>query len=545
MRRFGLFFAILLTLTALTSPAASAAPPQVAGATVISNSSVKIVFAAAVDAATAGDVSHYVITPSFGAGAALTVRSATVTDSARSVVLATSQQLPGVPYTVRVSGVLGDDGQPMAAPGESGFLGIDLGPNSPSSMHDDFNRPSGLAEADLPIPGPWLSADISTANSLSLDSSPTFEGAGSLHSHVADINPARDNALVRYKIKSGNEYYLSAYVYIPTQTWSADQVVSVLRLDEFEFTTQARLAATFDDASHFSLSVDWRRSQLDVALGNPRTVATGLEFDRWYWLQLHVRNSTSTTTGAVTVWVDGVDRLDLSPVTVANVKMIYAEFGVGHVVTDGPAATVYTDEARLGTDKQPPALETSPPTTTASVAHMWWNGPVRASAQEKDAGVGVKDTHWTLDGADIGTGPTLTLPITGVAEGRHTLGYWSADYLGNAETPHALRIGVDTRRPTTTARKLVTVKRLKTATFRFTVRDALPSSGRATVVIRIRNAKGKVVKVLHAGSRTVNRLQTLAFTCRLKRGTYRYSVGATDLAGNVQSKAGSGKLRVF
>jgi hypothetical protein len=60
----------------------------------------------------------------------------------------------------------------------------------------------------------------------------------------------------------------------------------------------------------------------------------------------------------------------------------------------------------------------------------------------------------------------------------------------------------------------------------------------------IRNRSGKVVKRLHLGARPVNTALTARFTCKLRAGTYRFSVRATDAAGNPQSAAASQRLTV-
>ena len=66
------------------------------------------------------------------------------------------------------------------------------------------------------------------------------------------------------------------------------------------------------------------------------------------------------------------------------------------------------------------------------------------------------------------------------------------------------------------------------------------------MAITVRNGRGKVVKRLQLGSRPVNTALTAAFRCTLRPGTYRFSVRATDAAGNPQANiaaadgAGSG-----
>lgn len=203
----------------------------------------------------------------------------------------------------------------------------------------------------MPIPGPWGSTDINMLNELRITTSPVLEGAGSLRSFVSDTNPEKDNALVRYKIKSGPQYFISGYVRIPTQDWGSSQEVGLLRLNEFLFTTQARVYAAYDGGSNWALRVRWKR-----ALGtwaSARLVLDGLRFDRWYWIQMRVRNTTAGQSGQVTVWVNGQRRFNRLPATVANVPMTYAEAGVMHLVTEGPSALVYLDKLGVATKKLP------------------------------------------------------------------------------------------------------------------------------------------------------------------------------------------------
>jgi hypothetical protein len=64
------------------------------------------------------------------------------------------------------------------------------------------------------------------------------------------------------------------------------------------------------------------------------------------------------------------------------------------------------------------------------------------------------------------------------------------------------------------------------------VSDPRPGSPTATVTIRIHNARGVLVKkVVLAGVR-VDQTLSYGFTCRLPKGRYRFSVAATDAAGN-------------
>jgi len=103
---------------------------------------------------------------------------------------------------------------------------------------------------------------------------------------------------------------------------------------------------------------------------------------------------------------------------------------------------------------------------------------------------------------------------------------------------------IDTHRPTTKAPKACSVRRGRRATLAFKVSDARPNAGWATVTIKIKNAHGRIVKSLSVGKKSVNKALSKRFTCKLAKGTYRYSVYAKDAAGNSQSKVGSNKLAV-
>ena len=84
----------------------------------------------------------------------------------------------------------------------------------------------------------------------------------------------------------------------------------------------------------------------------------------------------------------------------------------------------------------------------------------------------------------------------------------------------------------------------KKATLKYQVNDAAPNLGTATVVIKIKNKAGKVVKTIKPGSKAVNALQKASFTCKLAKGKYKFYVTATDAAGNKASNTAVNKLTV-
>ncbi len=105
-------------------------------------------------------------------------------------------------------------------------------------------------------------------------------------------------------------------------------------------------------------------------------------------------------------------------------------------------------------------------------------------------------------------------------------------------------VNIDTRGPATLAPSAARVKQRRVAVLRYEVRDATPNAGTADVTITIKDRRGRVVKRLQLGSKPVNTALTARFRCALRPGTYRFSVRATDAAGNPQANVASQKLTV-
>ena len=151
-------------------------------------------------------------------------------------------------------------------------------------------------------------------------------------------------------------------------------------------------------------------------------------------------------------------------------------------------------------------------------------------------------TQYKVDGAAAwSTGAAVSLSANGV----HTIEYRSVDAAGNVEATKTCLVGIDTVRPVTSG-QAVTVTRGRKALFRVKVADKVAGDPSQTVVIKIRNAKGKLMMTLSGfGPMKPNVTLSLAWKkCTLARGTYKYFVYATDAAGNKQSKAGGNKLVV-
>jgi len=164
-------------------------------------------------------------------------------------------------------------------------------------------------------------------------------------------------------------------------------------------------------------------------------------------------------------------------------------------------------------------------------------------------GLGVFDEwNYSLDGGQtwasdtwlaLDQGSTIQLPT---GDGPKTVYLEFADSVsGVVIGPIEFTVCVDTEQPVTEALGTAVVNRGKVATLRMVVREHL--SPKATVAVLIFR-HGRVVRTLALGRRTTNKTLVAKFRCNLRRGVYRYSVRARDLAGNRQSKAGSALLVV-
>ena len=185
---------------------------------------------------------------------------------------------------------------------------------------------------------------------------------------------------------------------------------------------------------------------------------------------------------------------------------------------------------KAGKDTQAPATA-----LTGATDGAWYNKNVQVVLDAEDAGAsGVAALVYAVDGgAPVtvpGAAPQAVVTLKFNAESR-SIEYGASDLAGNAEARKTLTAHFDTQAPTTQARNAV-VRKGREATLKFTVDDALPNGGTASVVVKIRRyGRGGVVKTLERVAR-VNELQTVKFRCTLARGEYVFTVAATDTAGN-------------
>ena len=192
-------------------------------------------------------------------------------------------------------------------------------------------------------------------------------------------------------------------------------------------------------------------------------------------------------------------------------------------------------------------IDTAKPVTTATGATDggWYKTgvTVRLAAADGAGESGVEELSYALDGAAPTTAATAADVAVPATAGAHTIVYHATDVAGNAEVEKTFTVNVDTSKPVTSASAASVVKG-RTATLKYKVTETGANAGKATVVIKIKNRAGKVVKTIKAGQVAVNVTVSAKFTCTLAKGVYTYTVYATDVAGNAQAKAGSAKLTV-
>ena len=195
-------------------------------------------------------------------------------------------------------------------------------------------------------------------------------------------------------------------------------------------------------------------------------------------------------------------------------------------------------------------IDANPPLTgaqglLASANPAWENRPlVTLSATDPESRVA--DTYYQIAGA---AQQTYTAPFT-LADGAHTVTYWSVDGVGNVEAAHTAYADIDSKAPTASAKKMTLTaakaKKGKTLKFRLTIADPRPGCGSANVTLTLTSKKGKRLWSLVKPAQPTNKALTVSYKLKktLKTGTYSIVCSSTDLAGNVQAKVTNAKLKI-
>jgi hypothetical protein len=182
--------------------------------------------------------------------------------------------------------------------------------------------------------------------------------------------------------------------------------------------------------------------------------------------------------------------------------------------------------------------DVTPPATAATAQPSGWTlAYVTISLAATDDLSGVKLTEYRIAGGDW---TPYTAPFIVDTPGVTTVSYRSTDKDGNAEAEKSVTAQIDRSGPVARALAVVRARTGRKAVFRFRVNDLTPT---ASVVIRVVKKTSRRAKIV-VGSVATGQPFEFKWKCTVKRGTYRWKVYATDLAGNRQRVIGSEALIV-
>jgi hypothetical protein len=94
-------------------------------------------------------------------------------------------------------------------------------------------------------------------------------------------------------------------------------------------------------------------------------------------------------------------------------------------------------------------IDKTPPLTTDNADGKWHNSSVAVMLTASDAGSGIMETYYTVDGSIPAASSQKSTTISISGEGNHTIGYYSVDNAGNAEQQHETIVSIDNTPPQT------------------------------------------------------------------------------------------------
>jgi photosystem II stability/assembly factor-like uncharacterized protein len=193
------------------------------------------------------------------------------------------------------------------------------------------------------------------------------------------------------------------------------------------------------------------------------------------------------------------------------------------------------------------AGDSAAPSTLNDADLLWHRTPITVTFSANDTGgSGLLRTEYRIDSDPVwheGSSAAFAAPADHSGDGQHTLSYRSYDNAGNVELTQKTEVFIDTRRPRPVAHWSTSVRRGTKATLRYFISDRCPGTSE-TVTIAVRNARGRIAKQVSLRDVAPNKAHRYSFVCRLARGTYRFSVSATDAAGNTETRVATNRLVV-
>jgi cell wall-associated NlpC family hydrolase len=182
--------------------------------------------------------------------------------------------------------------------------------------------------------------------------------------------------------------------------------------------------------------------------------------------------------------------------------------------------------------------DTSAPTSTISgLPSGWVNHPVVWTLSAADDLSGIASSEYSLNGGTWTDGNSLTISVPGTT----TVSYRSTDNAGNTEAAGSAAARIDTSIPTASL-DAATVRSGRMALLRFRINDAAPSCGAADLTIAV-TLNGRTLKTIRLSGVPTGKTLSASFRCTMTPGRYRWSLSATDLAGN-KADLGSAALVV-
>lgn len=122
-----------------------------------------------------------------------------------------------------------------------------------------------------------------------------------------------------------------------------------------------------------------------------------------------------------------------------------------------------------------------------------------------------------------------------LADGKHTLQVRAVDVAGNLEPYHVFHVYIDTRLPKAAAPYPSSGKKGGYFTVKFKISDRHPCSGYCAVLIQFFKDHRRWAYIAPKKWYHSNRLQSVRFKSKLPKGHYRFTVRASDGAGNIST----------
>ena len=170
------------------------------------------------------------------------------------------------------------------------------------------------------------------------------------------------------------------------------------------------------------------------------------------------------------------------------------------------------------------------------------------TAADQAGGSELRELCYHVDGGpyEVSTEKTATATVTAdlvghSLDGEHDIYYDAVGRNSALEGQRMVVIKIDTQVPVCDALKDVKAKRGRKLTLSYGAYDYGFNKGSLTITLTVRNRARKVVKAIKVGVRQGRRLDSAltclvtgktSFICKLARGTYTYTLTATDAAGN-------------